>query len=52
MTLAIEQYITHVKISEDPDNPSAPSPPGTDASKRKHRYIVVSGFTFDDENDF
>lgn len=40
---AVEQYITHVKITEDSGNPSSPPPPGADISGRKQRYIVVSG---------
>lgn len=42
LTLAVEQYITHVKITEDSQNPATP-PANGDSSNRKHRYIVVSG---------
>ena len=41
--LAVEQYITHVKITEDSAHPSTPPPNGADISNRKQRCIVVSG---------
>ena len=44
MSLAVEQYITHVKITEDTAHPSTPPVNGADTSNRKQRYIVIAGF--------
>lgn len=41
--VALEQYITHVKITEDSAHPSTPPPNLADTSNRKQRFIVVSG---------
>src|SRR5277367_6828444 len=41
--VAMEQYITHVKITEDSAHPSTPPPNFADISNRKQRFIVVSG---------
>ena len=38
----LEQYITHVRISEDALYPSTPPPPNSDPSNKKNRVIMLA----------
>lgn len=38
----LEQYITHVRISEDALYPSSPPPPNSDPSNKKNRVIMLA----------
>lgn len=38
----IEQYITHIRVTEDAQYPQTPAPPESPANNRKERVIIVS----------
>jgi exocyst complex component 1 len=38
----LEQYITHVRVSEDALYPSSPPPPNSDPSNKKNRIIMLA----------
>lgn len=38
----LEQYITHVRVSEDASYPSTPPPPNSDPSNKKNRVIMLA----------
>lgn len=42
MLVAIESYITHVRITEDAAHPSTPAPPDSTPANKKPRVIIVS----------
>lgn len=42
MLIAIESYITHVRITEDAAHPSTPAPPDSTPANKKPRVIIVS----------